>query len=433
MPKIPFALPTPRENPFLLDSELVDQPFNLADWAIPPENNTQALDQATAQDQLNLEEEFEQEILRRSSPTAGPLEQSSSAALSSESTLAIEALREAQQLGDAYNNNNRIYGARSTKALNSSGPTTKATPVVPRFTPTAASALPRVSGQARGYTLLYLMHPLARASVEAQINTLLRSQINEVYIGVLTDGTFDKNYQYLRDVISRLNSDGRQVTLQLYLTNGPSMRKFNEVPIIEGFNYFDPIEFRSAIRFDSAVRSTFSSMAEEVRPILEFNKTLSILNRNLISIMLEDNLDDESYVAMRQLASEKLADVTEFVRNPCPRCLDGNGRDPQGDGLELHDHNEIQLLGVRDGFSLDGTGFRYEDEVSDALSIDQVEALLDTALERQLRYFALWREDRQGLHDGLKQPDQRSYIVPSLEQQTREVELLRRGLAQIDP
>lgn len=294
--------------------------------------------------------------------------------------------------------------------------------------------LPRVTGQARGYVMLYLMHPRARATVQRQVQSLLDSEINEVYLGVLTDGTFGKDFSFFAQVVRTLNQGGRVVTLVVYLTNGSTMRRFNDTSIVAGFNTIDPEIFRDLIVSDAAIRNRFAEMAAEVRPVLELNLALNPFNQNIVVVMLEDNLDARAYAAMREIARSELGDLVEFVRNPCPGCYPGNDDNSLGGSVEVHSAPLLAIANLGDGFSLDGSGYRFSGE-SGELSFPpaQVQALLGQSLQRGIRYFGLWRAERQGLSpngDGQRlHPDERRYEVPSDAQLKIETELLRSGLA----
>ena len=115
----------------------------------------------------------------------------------------------------------RIFGARSRRGGNEVA--TDVTPE-PTVTPTPTPTSSRLTGPAIGYTMLYLMHPRARTTVERQVDAMLRADINDLYLGVLVDGTFNVDFPYLQRIIRRLNVDGRKLTLSLYLTNGATMR-----------------------------------------------------------------------------------------------------------------------------------------------------------------------------------------------------------------
>lgn len=306
----------------------------------------------------------------------------------------------------------------------------------PAPTPTPEPlAHPRYTGQARGYAMLYMMHPAARAAVERELQTLIDADVREVYLGILTDGTFGKDFDYVARVLRRLHAERRIVTLGLYLTNGATMRSHDTTPITAAFNQIDPFEFRSLIRWDPATRERFSAMVREVRPLFELNAALHPENRNIAVVMLEDNLQADSYAAMRALAAAVLGDLVEFVRNPCPGCLKGNDMESLGDGLELHNAGEMWRLAPGDGFTLDGTGhyFPWESPAGQALSYDQTLQLARAAYDIALSYFGLWRAPRQGLTSSAGvHPDLRSYEVPTAEQTQLEVRILQEGLELIE-
>jgi hypothetical protein len=293
--------------------------------------------------------------------------------------------------------------------------------------------LNRVSGQTRGYVILNLMQPTARQSVESQIQVLLESQIQSIYLGVLVDGTFGQDFTYLDQIISRLTQDNRNLTLALYLTNGATMRSFETTPIKVAFNTIDPLEFRSLIQYNSQIRSQFASILATVRPSFLLNRSISNANSNIAISMLEDNLDQESYIAMQRMTRSALGDIAEFMRNPCPGCYKGNDEDGHGDKIELHLTERIHTLGPGDGFTLDGVGFSYPEEGLSAPRIDEIMYLQRIANGHQLRYFGLWRHQRQGVEIGVDpiHPNNRNYEIVSEGQRLIEIEILRDGLSEV--
>lgn len=147
--------------------------------------------------------------------------------------------------------------------------------------------------------------------------------------------------------------------------------------------------------------------------------------------MLEDNLDQESYKAMKDLANVELTGIAEIIRNPCLNCYDGNDAETFGSGSESHSPWDISKLGIRDGFTLDGYGYRFPDEAASgrALDLENVKQLLQQSVTNGVQYFGLWRSDRQGVVDGvLTPPDERTYAAPTDLQIGFEIELLRHGL-----
>jgi hypothetical protein len=296
--------------------------------------------------------------------------------------------------------------------------------------------LTRVGGQARGYTMLYLMQPNARAVVEQHVTTLLRSNIAEIHIGVLIDETFGRDYEYLRSVLRRLSVADRAVFLTLYLVSGPTMRDFATTPIRTAFSTIQPAIFRLLITSDRDVRNRFARIAREARTVFDFNRTLSPRSRNFAVVMLEDNLDRSSYRAMRALASAVLGTEINFVRNPCLGCFPGNDGETFGDALEEHSPQRFLELGTGDAFSLDGVGFRHEGEGPEqGMDLAQLEAVIDQGLIQGLAYFGLWKFSWQGIvpQRPLSHPNQRVYVPSTPDQEAVEIRLLRRGLTRVTP
>lgn len=289
--------------------------------------------------------------------------------------------------------------------------------------------LPFVGGQARGYTMLYLMHPRARDTVEAQVEALIVSGLKQVYLSVLIDGTFSQDFSYLLNVIERLNTGNRTLTLALYITNGSTMRRFSTTEIDAGFNKIDPVKFRDLIRFDTNTQEKFKSLVRTSKASFQLNKSLNANNKNIAIVMLEDNLKKESYVAMRDLAKNELGNLVTFIRNPCVGCYSGNDSQTDGDAIEFHNPFLIPNLSSVDGYTNDGTSYDFPNENNGNLTLDDMRNFIQTALTKKLKYFGLWRMQRQGLYGGgFEHPDRRNYEYPTVEQLVEEVKLLREGL-----
>jgi len=287
-----------------------------------------------------------------------------------------------------------------------------------------------VSGQARGYTMLYAMQPEARQVVEVNVQTLLSARIREPYIGVLIDGTFGRDFSYLKNIITRLSSEGRALTVVLYLSNGPTMREWRTTPISALFSRINPEEFRQRIRRDQSLRNQFAAVAVQARDIFSYNLTQGPDNSNIAIVMLEDNLDVASYRAMREIAQEQLDSIAGFVRNPCIGCFEGNDDATLGNPREEHGLERFSLLQRGDGFSLDGTGFRYPNSDSLGISPAELSTVMVSSYERGLRYVGLWRHVWQGLGESTDKPhpEDRVFESSTPDQQEFEVQTLRSGL-----
>jgi hypothetical protein len=306
--------------------------------------------------------------------------------------------------------------------------------VAPQVSPITTPVDQRLwaGGQARGYTMLYAMQPQARPVVEAHIQTMLASRIRELYIGVLIDGTFGRDFAYLKDIIARLSSEDQSLTVALYLTNGPTMRKGDLTPVEALFSRIDPVSFRQRIRRDQQLRAQFLAVTLQAKEIFSYNQSLSPGNSNIAIVMLEDNLDVFAYRSMREIAAEQLGSIAGFIRNPCLGCSEDKGSDDDtlGDPREEHQLERFGILQRGDAYSLDGVGFRYPASDGDGVPAERVTEVMRSSFEKGLRYVGLWRHDWQGVKEGVsnKATSERIYIPSNPDQQEFELQMLRTGL-----
>jgi hypothetical protein len=315
-------------------------------------------------------------------------------------------------------------------------------PAAPEAAPTPEptkepeGGLPWVEGQARGYTMLYAMQPAARRVVERNVQALLTSHVKDVYIGVLIDGTFGQDFEYLRTLVTRLSSNGRRLTLALYLSNGPTMRKWDETPIDALFSRINPREFRNRIIREQALQSQYVEVARKAKRVFAFNTSLSPFNTNVAIPMLEDNLDRNSYRVMRDLARNEIRENCVFMRNPCVGCFLGNDGDTLGDPREEHTMQLFSSLKPGDSFSLDGIGFVYPGMGRTIeLSADELLNVMSSSYEKGLRYVGLWRHDWQGVKHGVPNdhPESRAYLASGDDELGFEIDALRHRLSPVTP
>lgn len=337
----------------------------------------------------------------------------------------LEALREAARLTSG---SSLIPGFRAQGA--GIEPDDAVAPT-PRPTGTPDVTLKDVTGQARGYTMLYLMYDRARQTVEKQLEAMFRSKVQQLYLGVLIDGTFGRDFNYLSSVVRRVAREKRSLILVVYLSNGSTMRS-EESQVNAPFSEFIPEEFRSRIQNDPAVQNTYVEIIKPVVPILQLNRRLNESNRNFVVVMLEDDLDDPSYLKMRSLAQSVIGNRATFIRNPHGK-LPGSTSSGLGDPIESHDLSQIETLGIQDGFSLDGIGHALPNEEPNLISYEDARELAVTAASRGLRYFGLWRFERQGNdRTGASLPvNERSFEIPTEEDLQAEIDLLRAGLSEV--
>ncbi|MEI6518166.1 MAG: hypothetical protein WCN89_05690, partial [bacterium] len=206
---------------------------------------------------------------------------------------------EAEQAEQAALDNGMMGGVRVSRGSGIVAPPEASGPI--------GSSLVWTSGQPRGYTMLYAMQPEARAVVESHIETMLAARIREPYIGVLVDGTFGQDFEYLKTIIARLSVE-RNLTMVLYLTNGATQRR-RASKIDAPFVKIDPKIFRSEILSDQKLRGQFSALAAQARNILQYSLEQNPANQNLVSVMLEDNLELAAYRSMRDLARQEVGSL----------------------------------------------------------------------------------------------------------------------------
>ncbi len=332
-----------------------------------------------------------------------------------------------QQIGiDGFIGGGRSFNSQAAGAPQGGAASAATTPV--------DSGSGWVSGQARGYTMLYAMQPEARAVVESNVSTLLASKVREPYIGVLIDGTFAQDFEYLKTVITRLSKE-RNLTMVLYLTNGATQRDFKTTTISAPFVRDSPLSFRVNILSNADMQRTFSGLAAQARDLFQFSSQQNPANQNFVSVMLEDNLDVRAYRKMRELAAQQLDGSASFVRSTCLRCVSpsdsGSDADTAGDAREEHTPAKFGELRAGDGFSLDGTGFRYPAESSElGVSPEELSGLIQAGFSRGLRYFGLWRHAWQGANASgdNPHPSERAYVASVPEQESFELSMLRLGL-----
>ncbi len=284
--------------------------------------------------------------------------------------------------------------------------------------------------------MLYALQPEARPVVEANVSTLLAAHVREPYIGVLIDGTFGQDYGYLRELIRRLNADGRNLQLALYLANGPAQRRYKNPPYEAPFVKTRPEDFRREIRrSNSDAQIEYLTIVAAARLLFEYNLETNPNAQNYAVVMLEDNLDRDSFRAISQLARDQLEAVATIVRNPCVNCYSGNDGESLGYPIEEHAVERFNLLEEGGGFTLDGVGFSYPSELDgQGVTPEQLLSLAQGAYQRGLAYFGLWREEWQGVANGqpLREPKGRVYVASTAEGTDFEVNVLRSGLPVLD-
>jgi hypothetical protein len=178
----------------------------------------------------------------------------------------------------------------------------------------------------------------------------------------------------------------------------------------------------------------YLKIVADARMLFEYNLRTNPDAKNYAVVMLEDNLERDSFRAMSQLAKDQLEAVAGIIRNPCPDCYDGNDNESLGYPLEDHSVARFESLRAGDGFTLDGEGFFYPTEIvkrgGKAINPEQLMSLIKGGYQNELSYFGLWRKEWQGVEEGgvLKEPKNRLYVASLANEMEFEIQALRAGL-----
>jgi len=268
----------------------------------------------------------------------------------------------------------------------------------------------------------------------------MKACLKRIAIGVVTDGSFGYDESLLREQIQKLTSAGRELSLHLYLLNGPAQRRY----LYRAFNGFgtrmSPHRFRRLILYDKKFQKKYTAYVSTLAPVIREAVEAGVFVS--ISPMLEDNLSDAAFVKLMMLSKEALGlggEVT-WTRNPCPLCFSGNGKAiPTGVGHEYH-AGSGSVPSHATVVSNDGWGFVYfkGDRVPHpasislgyqtqyAISIDGLAHLRDEASKNNAVFLA-WFSKYQGtpFRSYWSDPRRRAYPAPTDSELAQITEFLR--------
>ena len=288
-----------------------------------------------------------------------------------------------------------------------------------------------VNTSPRGVACLHCTHPNAEEQAKILATLLRATCLRNVAMNYLVDGTFAENQELLRWHVDALTENGRQFTSILYLSNGATQRRWRSTPIDAFGVRVSPERFRSRIQNDSALQLEFQGIVRRLVPYIRYAERRGV--NVVLSIMLEDNLDREAFLAMLELAQAVLpSDVAvTFSRNVCENCYDGTEPGvPVGVLEEVH---TVSPYRVPDGGIVTNDGREYASAVDGdsvgEVSLADLSRLREAADDNGATYL-LWSAARQGLprdlsRGGFRHPDDRDYDVPSFEERREIVHHLR--------
>lgn len=283
----------------------------------------------------------------------------------------------------------------------------------------------------RGLACLHCTHPAAAEQARSLALTLRASCLQDVAMNYLVDGTFDYDDEALRWQVDALTDHGRRFTIELYLTNGATQRRWKTTPIDAFGVRVSPEKFRERIQHDPEFQYGYQRIVQRVVPFIRYAQNKGA--RVILTPMLEDNLTNDAFAAMLRLTKDALpADVSAYyARNACSNCYRGTEDEvPTGVVKEVHSVSPYRV--PRGGIiTNDGQEYRLASEEVDGVewTLEDLANLRDAASDVGALYL-LWSARRQGLPRDLNRgeflhPDNREYLVPSLEERRALVAHLR--------
>jgi hypothetical protein len=238
----------------------------------------------------------------------------------------------------------------------------------------------------------------AREQAADLIDILRASCLKNVSISVLADGSFGFDSNFLLGEIRRLAAGGRRPFVHIYLSNGPSQRRWRSTPL-KGFGtQIPPEEFRRKLIADPAFEAEVIDYVERIRPLArEIRKIGGVVT---LAPALEDNLTNKAFNRFVEIIGNAIpGDLPiQLVRNACTNCYPGNeGAVPKG--VLRESHGLTLSPGLKGGlFSNDG-----KPDMTDLSAAapsnsrrSQLASLRNRAAQQNTSFF-LWSAKRQGL------------------------------------
>ena len=282
----------------------------------------------------------------------------------------------------------------------------------------------------RGLSCMHCMQDGARAQAQAIATVLHRSCLKNIAINYLTDGTFSFDAELLYNHITKLTEDGRRLFVYFYLTNGATQRLWANTPINAFGTRIKPSEFRERILYDTTLQNKYRKLVRRLIPFIRYANVRGAV----VSLIagLEDNLDDEAFEKLYELAMDELPyDVyVSFGRNACAGCTSGS-EDGVPDGVFSEIHTASQYFSTKDGV-VTNDGREYTSAVAEVegatVTLSALKAVRDAATTKN-DTFILWSGRRQGITTESKSmlihPDDREYDIPTLAERRELIKFLR--------
>lgn len=209
------------------------------------------------------------------------------------------------------------------------------------------------------------------------VQTIKETNLKKVAFNVLVGGGFGNDVGRLKHIVHELTEGGRELLLEIYITNGPSQRGYQTTPVNGLGTKTSPEDWRWQVQYDPNVRQAYKNIILRYKPVYEL--LLQRGGKLAICPALEDNLTDAAFESLKQLTLATWHEVNVhalpmmLVRNPCENCYPGNqGFISGGVFVEHHKPNQWNYTGsiaTNDGieviFGTESTSYPRQVKLSD--------------------------------------------------------------------
>jgi hypothetical protein len=277
----------------------------------------------------------------------------------------------------------------------------------------------------RGMMCLYCTHKTAPGGSKPITNLLKSTCLKNLAISFVVDGSFGQELDQIANSITELTLDGRQLSLELYLFNGPAQRRYRS-NAFKSWATMNPARFREYIKTDPKTKRAFNRSMEELFPILDYaaEKNVALY----LAPGLEDNLDNFTFRYMLAKMKKKFAAYKSisYIRSACIDCARGNESQlPKGTIREQHGFSLADI--VRGGIlATDGFYFHFSNENLNKPTLSDLSSVVKESSNRDTIFF-LWVHHYQDTPPGpIPRPiSQRKFRGPTESEAQEIIDFLR--------
>ena len=282
--------------------------------------------------------------------------------------------------------------------------------------PSGPACGPLIDLPPRGVSMLHCDLNKPRPQCESLVQLMKDSCVKRLAVGYLVDDVFGFRPTHIQHDLTQLSSEGREVSVNFYLMNGPWQRRCNDHPNGPFDVRMCAPQFNSAVKGDPGTRTQVKARAERLVPLIQAAKALGVTV--YVTPMLEDNMDNSAFAAVMGIIKPVLdPHQVRYVRNG------GTGHGAQFTEVHNPEHRLPGAIMVNDGvtYEFPGEHSTYPRKIS--------EASLRSAFSYYAQngpYWIAWHAGVQGLTSGtLPPPEQRNYRTLSAADKQFLINLLR--------